>query len=51
LTHRESIRSLIRKRIFNLSRSMISKVRSVFNDKGVVDNLTNLHKYAILTVL
>jgi len=32
-----SIRSFIR--IFNLSRSMSSKVRSIFNDKSVVDNL------------
>jgi len=38
-----SIRSLIRKIIFNLSRSMSSKVRSVFND-----NLTDLHnKYVV----
>jgi len=34
-----SIRSLIRKRIFKLKRSMSSKVRSIFNDKDVVDNI------------
>jgi len=33
-----SIRSLIRERIFKLNRSMSSKVTSIFNDKGVVDN-------------
>jgi len=37
------IRSLIRKRIFKLNRSMNSKVRSIFNDKDVIDNLTDLH--------
>jgi len=30
-----SIRSLIRKRIFKLNRSMSSQVRSIFNDKGM----------------
>jgi len=44
-----SVRSLIRKRIFKLSRSMSSKVRSVFNDKYVIDNLTDLHsKYVVV---
>jgi len=39
-----SVRSLIRKRIFKLSRSMSSKVRSIFNDKDVIiDNLTDFH--------
>jgi len=36
------IRSFIRKRIFKLNRSASSKVRSIFNDKGIVDNLTDL---------
>jgi len=39
-----AIRSFIRKIIFKLRRSMSSKVKSIFNDKGVVDNLTDLHK-------
>jgi len=44
-----SIMSLFRKRIFNLSRSMSSKVRSIFNDKGVVENLTDYHiKYVVV---
>jgi len=44
-----SVRSLIRKRMFKLSRSMSSKVRSIFNDKYVIDNLTNLHsKYVVV---
>jgi len=44
-----SIRSLIRKRIFKLSRSMSSKVRFIFNDKDVIDNLTDLHnKYVVV---
>jgi len=44
-----SVRSLIRKRIFKLSRTMSSKVGSIFNDKGVVDNLTYLHnKYVVV---
>jgi len=38
-----SIRSLIRKRVFKISRSMDSKVRSIFNDNDVVDKLTDLH--------
>jgi len=43
-----SIRSLIRKRIFKLSRSWSSKVRSIFNDKGVISNLSDLHnKYVV----
>jgi len=43
------IKSLIRKRIFKLSRSMNSKLRSIFNDKGVVDNLTDLqNKYLVV---
>jgi len=41
-----SIRSLIRKRIFMLSRSMSPKVR--FNDKDI-DNLTDLqNKYVVV---
>jgi len=44
-----SFRSLIRKRIFKLSRSMSSKVRSIFNDKAIVDNLTDIHsKYVVV---
>jgi len=46
-----SIRSLVRKKIhvFKLSRSMRSKVRSIFNDQGVVENLTDLHnKYVVV---
>jgi len=44
-----STRSLSRKRIFKLSRSMSSKVRSIFIDKGVVNNLTDLHnKYVVI---
>jgi len=38
-----SIRSLIRKRIFKLRRSISFKVRSIFNVKDVVDNLADLH--------
>jgi len=38
-----SIRSLIRKRIFKFSRFMSSKATSIFNDKDVVDNLTDLY--------
>jgi len=40
-----SIRSLIRERIFKLGKSLSSKVRSIFNDKGVVDNLSDLHNH------
>jgi len=37
------------KKIGKLSRSMGSKVRSMFNNKGVVDNLTDLHtKYVVV---
>jgi len=44
-----SIKSLIQKRIFKLSRSMSSKARSTCNDKGVVDNLTDLqNKYVVV---
>jgi len=44
-----SVRSLIQKRIFKLSRFMSSKVRSIFNDKDVVDNLTDIHsKYVVV---
>jgi len=52
-----SIRSLIRKRTYNLSRSMSFKVRSIFNEKSAVEltkppiisSLRTKHK--ILTVL
>jgi len=41
---------LIRKRIIKLSRSMSSKVRSTFNDKGV-ENLTDIHNnYVVVSV-
>jgi len=44
-----SIRSLIRKRKFNLRRFMSSKIRSIFNDKNVVENLSDLHnKYIVV---
>jgi len=44
-----SLRSIIRKRIFKLSRSMSSEVRSIFNDKDVIDNLTDFHsKYVVV---
>jgi len=44
-----SVRSLIRKRTFKLSRSMNSKDRSIFNDKDVIDNVTDLHsKYVVV---
>jgi len=44
-----SVRSLIRRKIFKLSRSVSSKVRSIFNDKDVIDNLTELHsKYVVV---
>jgi len=45
-----SSRSLIRKIIFKLIRSMSSKVKSIFNDKDVIDNLTDLHsKYVVVS--
>jgi len=44
-----SIRSLIRKRIFKLSRFVSSKITSIFNDKNVVDNISDLHnKYVVV---
>jgi len=43
-----SIRSLIRKRIFNLFNSMSFKVRSIFNNKGVVEHLSDLHNTYIV---
>jgi len=42
------ISSLIPKRIFKLSRSMSSKVTSILNDKGIVDNLTHLHNIYVV---
>jgi len=49
LTHSLTFRSLIRKSIFKLSRSMSSKVRSIFNDIGLAGNLTHLqNKYVVI---
>jgi len=43
------VRSLLRKRIFKLNRSMSSKVRSIVNDKDVIDTLTDLYiKYVVV---
>jgi len=44
----DSVEDYARKRIFNLSRSMSYKVRSIFNDKCVVDNLTDLHNIYVV---